>query len=248
MSARCNPVGWLFVIAALVVGTVQLSTQEPLSATTGATRERLEALVRALSEDREYVPGEVLVQFRSGVPESAQLSALRVLRTTTPPTEVQWIGDTLRIAGLGDEDPERAAEALERQPEVLFAQPNYIRKLHAIPNDTLYSSQWNMDLIRMPQAWDISRAAGGTVTVAVLDSGFTKGQGTFGFRIWTGISFGVFGVSFAPATDFDQTKIRTGIEFTPTGPWTASGQPFMWDAVGHGTHVAGTVAQQTNNT
>ena len=248
MSAKCNPVGWLFVLAVLVVGTVQLSTQEPLSATSGATSQRLEALVSAFREGRSYVPGEVLVQFRSGVPQVAQLSALRVLRADTTRSQFEWIGDTLRMSGLVGEDPERAAQILERQPEVLFAQPNYIRSLHAIPNDTFYSSQWHMDLIQMPQAWEINRSAAANVTVAVLDSGFTNVQGTFGFRVWNGSSFGIFGVSFAPASDFDHSRIRAGSEFTLTGPWsTAGGQPLLWDAVGHGTHVAGTIAEQTNN-
>jgi serine protease len=234
--------------AILLLGDTQLVTQEPTLLTTGANRERLEALMTAFRDGREYVPGEVLVQFRSGVPQSLQTSVLRVLRADMQASALHWIGDTLLVSGLTDDDPERAAEVLERQPEVLFAQPNYIRQLHSIPNDTSYSSQWHLDVIRMPQAWDINNGAAAGVTVAVLDSGLTNVQGTFGFRIWTGLSFGVFGVPFVPVPDFDRSRVRNGVEFTPTGPWiTSGGQQVVWDAVGHGTHVAGTVAQQTNN-
>ena len=65
----------------------------------------------------------------------------------------------------------RAAETLARQPEVLYAQPNYLSPLGSVPNDSGWSQQWNMNVINMPQAWDINRSAGGGVTVAVVDSG-----------------------------------------------------------------------------
>ena len=40
------------------------------------------------------------------------------------------------------------------------------------PGDPLFASQWNLGLIRMPQAWALERSA--PVTVAVLDTGFVR--------------------------------------------------------------------------
>ena len=40
-----------------------------------------------------------------------------------------------------------------------------------IPDDPLFNLQWNLSLIEMERAWDISPAAGGSVTIAVIDSG-----------------------------------------------------------------------------
>ncbi len=37
------------------------------------------------------------------------------------------------------------------------------------PNDTNFAKQWNLPLIQIPDAWEVSRGEG--VTVAVLDSG-----------------------------------------------------------------------------
>jgi serine protease len=55
-------------------------------------------------------------------------------------------------------------------------------------------------------------------------------------------------VPFLRPPDFDFSRVVSGTEFTPTGPWVlGSGQRVLFDADGHGTHVAGTVAQQTNN-
>jgi serine protease len=102
----------------------------------------------------------------------------------------------------------------------------------------------------MPKAWDINTGAGQGVTVAVIDSGLTSYDGTLGIRLPippTGATFGTFSVPFARPADFDYSKVITGTEFTPTGPWRVGSQRLLFDATGHGTHVAGTVAQQTNN-
>ena len=45
----------------------------------------------------------------------------------------EWIGDVLHLKALEGVNPVRAAEDLGRQPEVLYAQPNYIRPLKAVP-------------------------------------------------------------------------------------------------------------------
>jgi serine protease len=190
----------------------------------------------------------VLVKFRPGTTLTQRRSALRVLRVNGVVDDSQWIGDTLHLRNLVEEDAAVSALVLRQQREVVFAEPNYIRRLQSVPNDQFYSDQWHMDLINMPQAWDINVRAGEGVTVAVIDSGLTTIDTTRDFRIWTGFGFRTFAVPFAKAADFDHSRVRLGVEFTQTGPWlSATGQPLLFDAGGHGTHVAGTIAQQTNN-
>ena len=154
----------------------------------------------------------------------------------------------LHLHDLNIDDPVRAADTMSRQPEVLYAQPNYLSPLSSVPNDSGYSQQWNMNVINMPQAWDINRSAGGGVTVAVIDSGLTTRDGTFGFRLSTPSGFQTFGIPFAKAEDFDHTRVQIGVDLQQFGRWTtADGQPLIFDSDGHGSHVAGTIAQQTNN-
>ena len=40
-----------------------------------------------------------------------------------------------------------------------------------VPNDPLYTAQWNLQTIGMEQAWDINPGGTSSVVVAVLDSG-----------------------------------------------------------------------------
>jgi serine protease len=239
---------WISVVA-LAVTSVTLSTQAPEPAMNGAAPSRVVAAWRAAQEGLPYLPGEVLVQFKPGTPVAQVAGALRVLRSQPDADHIHWIGDTMLLTGLDADDPAQASLMLSRQPEVAFAQPNYLRQLHSVPNDPGYLQQWHMEAINMPRAWDINSRAATGVTIAVLDSGLTTGPAaTYTFRIWQGVAFGLFNVPFAPASDFDHTHVRPGADFTPTGPWrNSAGQLILFDGVGHGTHVAGTIAQQTNN-
>ena len=58
---------------------------------------------------------------------------------------------------------------LMKDPSVERATPNYVMHLYFTPNDPYYNVQWNLPLINIESAWDISTGAG--VTVAVVDTG-----------------------------------------------------------------------------
>ncbi len=104
-----------------------------------------------------------------------------------------------------------------RHAVVEYAEPNYIYKAYFTPNDPAFAVQWHLTQIKVERAWDISTGEG--VTVAVLDSGVNSaGPDGFGGRLVAGYS-----------------------AVNPLNP------DFTEDNNGHGTHVAGTIAQQTNN-
>jgi serine protease len=208
---------------------------------------RLQALLTALEQGLPYVPGEVLVRFKPGTETWQQASVLRVLRTGVDNENSRWIGDVLHIRSSEIADPEHASLLLRSQPEVLYAQPNYLSHNKTVPNDSNFSAQWNFQAINLPTAWDINPGGRPDVLVAVIDSGLTTVDNTFGFRIWDGRAFRIFGVPFAKMADFDHARVKVGREFVGGGWFTSAGEPVLFDADGHGTHVAGTIAQQTNN-
>jgi serine protease len=203
------------------------------------TRDRAEAVVTAATRRLPYVPGEVLVKFRAGTDAGSRSRALSVLRTA--PDEARWIGDVLLVRAAS-EAPVALAQVLERQPEVVWAQPNWIRRLHTVPTDPSYGlQQWNFEMIDLPRAWDVNPGANGNVIAAVIDTGVNSTTASYDFRLWTGNTFALVRIPFGANPDITAARIAPGVDFTEF--W--DGPPF--DAVGHGTHVAGTVLQETNN-
>ncbi len=150
-------------------------------------------------------------------------------------------------------DPEAVAAAMQRRPDVEYAQARYRNYAMARPNDTLYANQWNFPAIDMERAWDIQPGATSNIIVAVLDSGMAYRTGTlrynsrFPFRVTPNgplyPALGVVDVPFAAAPELGTNGSERFV----------APRDFIWnddlpvDLDGHGTHVAGTIGQLTNN-
>src|ERR1700752_3044312 len=98
------------------------SSPYPLLATPGSVAR----LVEAWNTQAPYVPGEVLVKFKSGAFGSAESRALSVLRGSVDNSTTRWAGDALIVATPDEPDAALAADRLAAQPEVEWAQPNYL--------------------------------------------------------------------------------------------------------------------------
>lgn len=92
----------------------------------------------------------------------------------------------------------------------------------ASPNDPRYGEQWNFQMVGAEAAWRRSRGTG--VVVAVID---------------TGVSGTASGKGQA-CRDFGTTAFTAGYDFV-------NNDADPYDDHGHGTHVAGTIAEATNN-
>jgi serine protease len=181
-----------------------------------------------LPSQAPYVPGQLLVRFDGG--------AEKVLSI---PEGV---------------DLSSAEQALDANPAVDYAVPNYIAHASSIPNDPgpagvpggWERTQWNFlpcgslcgetaapyqakGGLNAPGAWDILKqrgAAGGRgARVAVLD---------------TGVAYMTRKPQFRKSPDFSRNQFMPGFDFVDHDD-----QPL--DEDGHGTHVAGTIGERTGN-
>jgi serine protease len=174
-----------------------------------------------------YVPGEVIVRYKDGTTGKVQE---KVEDVTGTETEAAVPGGSRQLAiEDGDSVKETVAE-LRKDPNVAYAVPNYrARASGFIPNDPGFRLQWNLSSpfgINMPEAWDLAQArgAGGGrgAVIAVLDTGVAYQD----FRRFRRVP--------------DLNRFVRGYDFV-------ANDSHPNDQNGHGTHVAGTIAESTHN-
>jgi serine protease len=113
-------------------------------------------------------------------------------------------------------------QQLRSDPLVEAAEPEHLVQAYWAPNDPRYNEQWNFKRINMEKAWDVTKGKG--AVVAVID---------------TGVAFEKDAKCYQ-AKDFTETKFTDPYDFV-------NKDKHPTDDNGHGTHVAGTIAESTNN-
>ncbi len=115
-----------------------------------------------------------------------------------------------------------------------YAEPNYIRRAQRSPSDELFGRQWHYSMINLPGAWDTT-TGNANVIVAVIDTGVLFNHPDLAARLTeTGYDF---------VSDPDSAMDGDGIDPDPSD--AAAQNPGT--GIFHGSHVAGTIAAQTNN-
>ncbi|MCA9796326.1 MAG: peptidase S8, partial [Candidatus Eremiobacteraeota bacterium] len=135
----------------------------------------------------------------------------------------------LTVAHLDESRISEMIDRLEADPRVESVSPNWYYEITdqpspaSFPDDPRYNEQWHMDQIHAVKAWKWS--TGRRVVVSVID---------------TGVAYRDFGDRFHQVEDLENTGFVTGYDFV-------NNRPEAVDDHCHGTHVAGTIAQSTNN-
>jgi len=166
----------------------------------------------------------ILVKFRDQLSVETIQNLVRQLNSTRLESAFKSRTGYTRITIPEGEDVASFVETVKGKTGVVTAQPDFICRKSGEPNDPFYEYQWNFDQIRAPEAWDLTGGGRSDVIVAILD---------------TGIAFENYS-DFVKAPDFAGTHFVAGFDFI-------NDDSHPNDDDGHGTHVAGTVAQTTNN-
>ncbi len=182
----------------------------------------------------DYAPSQVIVSYKPGTSEA---TAAAVRRATSTVAAGGLPGGTHLLQIARGRSVDQAIAALKGQPAVRDAVPDY--RVHAAdfsPDDPGFGHgwqrvQWNFTGpygVDVPAAWNLARQAGAPggrgVTVAVIDSG---------------VAFENYH-EFRRSPDFARSTFVSPYDFL-----THDNHPV--DRFDHGTHVAGTIAEETNN-
>ncbi len=202
-----------------------------------------------------YVPGEILVKFRSGVSKSGRNIAhsSHGFRLVKRFKQVQV--DHVKIPDGWT--VEEAIAAYRLQADVEYAEPNYYRYATATPNDPSFGNLWGLHNIGQaggtpdadidcPEAWD-TQTGDPNVVVAVVDSGADLDHEDLSDNIWqnTGEDWSSGDPGYNGIDDDGNGKIDDyyGWDFENDD----NDPDDDYSGVYHGTHVSGTIGAIGDN-
>ena len=253
----------VFRLSALLFGILLVTSLWPFIPKAALQSNGATAAAPKLSK-ADFVPGEILVRFRPGAasPKGRAQMPLQVRdQGLEIPLQVEALGETeivegLRLARVAPENTLRAIEALKSRPDVLYAEPNYVRRKSGVPNDTQYAQQWSLKNngqnggtagadIHAEQAWNITTGSR-NVVVGVVDEGIDINHPDLKDNIWKN-------PAEIPGNNLDDdgdgyVDDVNGWDFFHNDKSVydgASDTTGQTDA--HGTHVSGTIGALGNN-
>jgi thermitase len=241
----------------------------PAGAATDRASSRGDAVQARLSASAaQYVPGEVIVQFRADASRTAERRAnqrvgARVAERFAPlGAQVAKLPPGLSVAS--------AVRRYEADPAVAFAEPNYLRHPALIPSDSRFGDLFGLNNTEQPhpvsesfgsssppptshvgapdadidaaEAWDTQTGDG--TPVAVVDTGVDVGHSDFSGQLW--INPGeIAGNGIDDDADGHIDDVHGWDVADDDASLLSSNAFFGYD---HGTHVAGTIAAALDNT
>jgi serine protease len=208
----------------------------------------------------DFVPGEVLVKLKSAsAPAGADPNNFLRFRAEGAAQRHGAAVRNLDPAGLARlalplrfnaADPVSRAQAkrqtlktieeMRSDPEVLFAEPNFIVHAVAVPNDSRYNEQWNLALLNLPAAWDLT-VGSADVIVAVVDTGVLYDHPDLAANI---LRDGGNVVGYDMISNVASANDGNGID---PNPYDSGDEADVNQSSYHGTHVAGIIAAVGNN-
>ena len=200
--------------------------------------------------EQEFVPDEILVRYAPGaglmastplpagltsVPhKQPHLQRVRLNQWQPPSHPKQRYFHALSGEHASKYNTLYALSTLQSRPDIRYAEPNYRRYPLRIPNDPLYPLQWHYSMLGLPDAWEITTGSS-DVTVAVIDTGIRSDHEDFAASDIIGYDF---------ISDPFMSLDGDGLDPDPFDP--GDGLGLLPDSY-HGTHVAGTIAANTDN-
>ena len=191
----------------------------------------LMAAMGGTAQAAQYDTDTVIVKLRSGVTSAERLALFRSAGVTGSVGRV--LVNDARVARVTG-DPPTIARRLNASPLVAYAEPNFVLRATAVPNDPLFAELYGLNNtgqtggkpdadIDAPEGWDAA--------------------GLGGFPATGGVKIGIVD------TGIDQTHVELSGKAVDCaaslGGLLASGT--CADDNMHGTHVAGTIAAKANN-
>ena len=192
-----------------------------------------------------FATDRLIVKFRPEVKIGEKSLSTHVVSLDNTLSSINALGlESLR--GLGSTyvlkvgkgtDIATAVVALNQDPAVEYAEPDYLAQFASVPNDPRYTEQWGLPKIAVEGAWDQSMGSP-NVIIAVIDSGIDLTHEDLAPNLWTNLyEIPDNGLDDDNNTFVDDVQGWNFVDSTNE----------VDDFVGHGSLVAGVAAAKANN-
>jgi subtilisin family serine protease len=205
----------------------------------------------------EHAPDSVLVRFRAGTSAALRSRSVERIAGSMELGGVDGVdrrfaevadGELALVRLADDVDVAGALAELRANPDVAYAEPNYIVHAMRTPNDPRFPELWGLHNIGQtggtpdadidaPEAWDTTIGRR-TVVVGVVDTGIDYRHQDLAANMW--INPGEL-----PGNGIDDDANGVVDDVHGMNAITNGGDPL--DDNGHGSHVAGTIGAVGNN-
>lgn len=192
-----------------------------------------------LSGQAKYDPDQLLVQ----LDQTARINATS-LRLLQGVADVQLICPPLHTYKIIKDQNAKLTDLFDRLNRISginLVSYDYYTELRLSPNDELYPSQWALDKIQAPDAWDTTTGGenfeGRTIVMAILDDGFDTDHEDLQDNIWIN-EFEIPGNGI----DDDNNNYVDDVE-----GWNFDSNNDTHPAITHGTSVAGIAGASGDN-
>lgn len=182
-----------------------------------------------------FVPDEIIVKFKPGVSQE-NIKAINARHGTSEIYTSPFAGfKRLRIPNR--KTVPEMVEIFSKNPNVEYAEPNSIVYAFDLPNDPFYSLQWHLDDSFVSNPYGGTNGGGINLDPGTRD--ITNGLGVIVAVLDTGVAYEDYEI-YRIAPDLVNTNFVLGYDFV-------NNDFHPNDDNAHGTHVTGTIAQNTNN-
>lgn len=216
-----------------------------------------------LTLSSDFVPGQVIVQYKeketagiAGNDPESRAAALGLTFMAGGEERPVLLGfedegprafNALDIGAASMENPSidpalvkkfdtlRTIKALRKRPDIEYAEPNYRVCASGIPNDPLFPVQWNLDMIHLPEARDVTPGSS-NIVIAIVDTGVLMGHPDLQGQLTDD------GYDFISSSSLSLDG--GGIDSDPSDPGDLSYGTY---SSFHGTHCAGIASAVSDN-
>ncbi|UCG79161.1 MAG: S8 family serine peptidase [Nitrospirota bacterium] len=228
---------------------------------------------------KPYRDGEVIVKYRKGLTKKS-IDKTASSRSMSVVSELKHLsqrkGQKYMLLRSDKKTTKELVKELSKDPDVEYAEPNYLLYASYTPNDARIADMWGLQAISAPLAWNIETGDSTPVVIADLDTGVDYLHEDLSANMWVnpGESVGDANSDGAPGilgvdddgdglidedsqgnepgdigylNDLDDDDDENGYADDFYGIDAINGDTDPMDDFGHGTHTSGTIVATGDN-